>query len=424
MDKFLDKIFFRSRNLDYISQNIKKITQETSAHKVFEAINDFNETSEVRYVGGCIRKIIKKEEVDDIDLATNLTPTEVCNALKKNDIDFYETGIDHGTITAIIGDQKYEITTLRKDVSTDGRHAKVEFSLDWKDDSNRRDFSINAIYSDKDGNLFDPHNGKKDLESGTVKFIGNPEGRIQEDYLRILRYLRFFLNYSNIKHDLEIFKTIKRNIGGISKLSSERLVEEFKKLTKSDGFIKLFKDKESLELIEIIFPQLKNLQSFQKLNAYAQKNLSKIDFILLISLLTIDGTDNADYFLYKFKISNKDQKRIKFVDNFYKQKVNINYFTEKNLNKIFYFNGRQAVTDIISFKLFTSRKLEKKLVKLLDFYNNKTLPTLPVGANILMSKYNIPEGKVLGNKLKMIEEIWVQNGFQISDKQVQKIAKG
>ena len=424
MDKLLDKIFFRSRNLDYISQNIKKITQETSAHKVFEAINNFNETSEVRYVGGCIRKIIKKEEVDDIDLATNLIPTEVCDALKKNNINFYETGIDHGTITAIIGDQKYEITTLRKDVSTDGRHAKVEFSLDWKDDSNRRDFSINAIYSDKDGNLFDPHNGKKDLESGTVKFIGNPEERIQEDYLRILRYLRFFLNYSNNKHELEIFKTIKRNIGGISKLSSERLVEEFKKLTKSDGFIKLFKDKESLELIEIIFPQLKNLQSFKKLNAYAQKNLSKIDFILLISLLIIDGTDNADYFLYKFKISNKDQKRIKFIDNFYKQKVNINYFTEKNLNKIFYFNGRQAVTDIISFKLFISKKLEKKLVKLLDFYNNKTLPTLPVGANILMSKYNIPEGKVLGNKLKMIEEIWVQNGFQISDKQVQKIAKG
>ena len=424
MDKLLDKIFFRSRNLDYISQNIKKITQETSAYKVFQAINNFNETSEVRYVGGCIRKIIKKEQVDDIDLATNLIPSEVCDALKKNNINFYETGIDHGTITAIIGDQKYEITSLRKDVSTDGRHAKVQYSLDWKEDSNRRDFSINAIYSDKDGNLFDPHNGKKDLENGSVKFIGNADERIQEDYLRILRYLRFFLNYSNNKHELEIFRTIKRNIGGISKLSSERLIEELKKLTKSDGFIKLFKDKESLELIEIIFPQLKNLQSFKKLNAYAQKNLSKIDFILLISLLIIDGTDNADYFLYKFKISNKNQKRIKFVDSFYKQKVNINYFTEKNLNKIFYFNGRQAVTDIISFKLFISKKLEKKLVKLLDFYNSKTTPTLPVGANILMSKYNIPEGKVLGNKLRMIEEIWVQNGFQISDKQVQKIAKG
>ena len=94
------------------------------------------------------------------------------------------------------------------------------------------------------------------------------------------------------------------------------------------------------------------------------------------------------------------------------------------MNKFFYFNGRQAVTDIISFKLFTSKKLEKKLLKLLDFFNNKNLPTLPVGANILMSKYNIPEGKALGNKLKMIEKVWVQNNFQITDKQVQKIAKG
>ena len=424
MDKLLDKIFFRSRNLDYISQNIKKITQETSAYKIFQAINNFNETSEVRYVGGCIRKIIKKEQVDDIDLATNLIPSEVCEALKKNNINFYETGIDHGTITAIIGDQKYEITSLRKDVSTDGRHAKVQYSLDWKEDSNRRDFSINAIYSDKDGNLFDPHNGKKDLENGSVKFIGNADERIQEDYLRILRYLRFFLNYSLNKHEPEIYKTIKRNIGGISKLSSERLIDELKKLTKSSGFVRLFKDKESLELIEIIFPQLKNLQIFKKLNPYAQKNLSTVDFTFLISLFIIDGTDNADYFLYKFKVSKKDQKRIKIIDDFYKQKVNINNFTEKNLNKVFYFDGRQAVIDIINFKLFISKKLEKKLIKLLDIYKSKTSPTLPVGANILMSKYNIPEGKVLGNKLKKIEETWVQNGFQISDKQVQKIAKG
>ena len=424
MDKLLDKIFFRSKNLDYISQNIKKITQETSAYKIFQAINNFNETSEVRYVGGCIRKIIKKEQVDDIDLATNLIPSEVCDALKKNNINFYETGIDHGTITAIIGDQKYEITSLRKDVTTDGRHAKVQYSLDWKEDSNRRDFSINAIYSDKDGNLFDPHNGKKDLENGSVKFIGNADERIQEDYLRILRYLRFFLNYSLNKHEPEIYKTIKRNIGGISKLSSERLIDELKKLTKSSGFIRLFKDKESLELIEIIFPQLKNLQILKKINSYAQKNLSKVDFTFLISLFIIDGTDNADYFLYKFKISKKDQKRIKIIDDFYKQKVNINNFTEKNLNKVFYFDGRQAVIDIINFKLFISKKLEKKLIKLLDIYKSKTSPTLPVGANILMSKYNIPEGKVLGNKLKKIEETWVQNGFQISDKQVQKIAKG
>ena len=424
MDNFLDKIFFRSRNLDYISQNLKNITHQTPADKIFEAINSYSENSEVRYVGGCIRKVIKKETVDDIDLATNLRPIEVCDALKKKEINFYETGIEHGTITAIIGDHKYEITSLRKDMISDGRHAKVEFSLDWKEDAARRDFSINSIYSDKEGNLFDPHDGKKDLEDGSVKFIGDAEKRIKEDYLRILRYIRFFLNYSKHKHNPEIIKIIKRNIEGVSKLSSERLLDEFKKFTKSNGFIKLFNDKYSLELIEIIFPQLKNLHNFKNLNSYAKKNIFKVDFIFLLSLMIVDGSDNTDYFMYKFNISKKDQKRLKLVNFFYKEKVNIRSFTEKNFNKIFYFNGRQAVIDIINYKLFMTNKVEKKLISLIKIYKDKIFPTMPIGANMLMSKYKIPEGKILGIKLKIIEETWVQNGFQISEKQIQKIING
>jgi poly(A) polymerase len=423
MDNFLNKIFFRSRNLDYISKNLKDITHQTPVNKIFEAINSHSESSEVRYVGGCIRKIIKKEVVDDIDLATNLKPNEVCEALKKKAINYYETGIEHGTITAIIDDHKFEITSLRKDVVTDGRHAKVDYSSNWKEDAARRDFSINSIYSDNEGNLFDPHNGKKDLENGHIKFIGDAENRIKEDYLRILRYIRFFVNYSNHKHNPEIIKIIKRNIGGVSKISSERLLDEFKKLSKSDGFIKLFSDKESLELIEIIFPQLKYLSSFKKQNSYATNNLSKVDFIFLLSLMIVDESDNTDYFIYKFNISKKDQKRLRLIDLFYKTNMNIKNFTEKNFNKIFYFNGKQAVIDIINFKLFKSNKVEKNLIKLKEVYKDKIKPTMPVGANVLMSKYNIPEGKILGKKLKSIEELWVQNGFQISDKEIQKIIK-
>ena len=424
MDNFLDKIFFRSRNLDYISQNLIDLTKQTSAHKIFEALNSYSDESEVRYVGGCIRKIIKKQNVDDIDLATNLRPNEVCDALKKKQINYYETGIDHGTITAIIEDNKYEITSLRKDISTDGRHAKVEFSLDWKEDATRRDFSINSIYSDKDGNLFDPYNGKNDLERGKVNFIGDAENRIKEDYLRILRYVRFFTNYSNQDHDPKIIKIIKKNIDGVSKLSSERLLDEFKKLTKSNAFLEIFKDDICLEIIRMIFPQLKNLDNLKKLNSHAHDNLSKVDFIFLLSLLIIDGTDNSDYFIYKFNLSKKDQKRLRSIDLFYKENVNLKNFTEKNLNKIFYYNGKQTVLDIINFKLFTSIKVEKKLLKLIEIYTNKILPAFPIGANMIMSKYNIPEGKTLGNKLKLIEETWVQNSFQISEKQILKIIKG
>jgi poly(A) polymerase len=421
MDKFLDKIFFRSRNLDYISQKLKDITDQTPATKIFEAINSFSETSEVRYVGGCIRKVIKKENIDDVDLATNLKPNEICEALKNKGINFYETGIEHGTVTAIIDEYKFEITSLRKDVQTDGRHAKVEFSLDWKEDSARRDFSINSIYSDGEGNLFDPNNGKQDLDKGLINFIGDTETRIKEDYLRILRYIRFFLNYSKHNHDSKVIRIIKRNIDGISQLSSERLLDEFRKLTQSVGFIRLFKDKDCLEIIEIIFPQFKNLQKFKKLNSYANENLSKIDFIFLLSLMIIDGTDNTDYFFYKFRISKKDQKRLKLIDLFYKDKSDLKKFTEKNFNKIFYYDGKQAVNDIINFKLFTSTKVEKKLIKLMEIYKDKVTPTMPIGSDILMNKYNIPEGKILGNKLKMIEEIWVSNNFNISEKQLKKI---
>ena len=423
MNNFLNKLFFRSKNQDYISSKVLELSQNNSLKKIFSAINNFSEISEIRFVGGCIRKIINKEMTDDIDLATNLKPDEVCKALRNNNINYYESGIEHGTITALIEDKKFEITSLRKDVATDGRHAKVEFSLDWKEDASRRDFTINAIYADKDGNIFDPFNGKKDIEEGVINFIGECEERIKEDYLRILRYVRFYLNYSKKPHDLKIIKIIRKNLGGVASLSSERLLDEFKKLVTLDNLQKLFKDQNCLELIQLIFPQFKKIDIFKSPNQYIKNFFSKTDFIFILSLLVIDETDNTDYFLYKFKLSKKDQKRLKFIDNFYKQKINNKFYTEKNLNKLLYFQGRQSVIDVINFYLFNSKKVDKKLIKFIEIFNNKTIPTLPIGAKLLMSKYNLPEGKSLGEKLKKIETIWVDNNFKISEKQIQNIVK-
>jgi poly(A) polymerase len=362
--------------------------------------------------------------VDDIDLATNLEPKKVCEILKKNNINCYETGIKHGTITAIIDKYKFEITTLRKDVSTDGRHAKVMFSKDWKEDASRRDFTINSIYSDGEGNLFDPHNGKKDLENGSINFIGEPEKRIKEDYLRILRYVRFFLNYSKQPHSSQIIKKLKMNIIGVSKLSKERLLDELKKIIKFDTLEKLSKDEIALELILMIFPELKNLDIFSKIPSYKKNLLIKNDFIFLLSLMVIDESDNVDYFLYKYNISKKNQKRIKVIDNFYKEKINSKTFTEKRMNKFFYFYGKEAVVDILNFKIIKSKKLDKTLTELSELYKDKVMPKMPIGADILMTKYKIPEGKELGSKLKIIEEKWVENNFKISDHQVEQIING
>ena len=206
MINIFSKIFKNKDSKNYYFEDFENLNKKTNIEKIFNLISNFSEKSEIRYVGGSIRKIINKEKVDDIDLATNINPKKVCEILKKNKISFYESGIEHGTITAKIDDYKFEITTLRKDISTDGRHAEVEFSNDWHEDASRRDFTFNAIYADLHGNLYDPFNGKKDLELGNVKFIGDPEKRIKEDYLRILRYVRFFLNYSKVDHDENLKK--------------------------------------------------------------------------------------------------------------------------------------------------------------------------------------------------------------------------
>jgi len=424
MKNFFNKIFSNSKNLYLFKNNIKKLSLITPVKKIFEAVSSYSSESEIRYVGGCLRKILSNEKVDDIDLATNLDPLEVSEVLKKNNIKFYESGIEHGTITAIIDDHKFEITSLREDIFTDGRHAEVKFSKDWKKDSARRDFTINSIYADLDGNLFDPHNGKKDIEIGEVRFIGDPEKRIKEDYLRILRYLRFFLNYSKQPHKEEIIKAIKINISGISIISKERLLDELKKLLRSNQLEKLSKDKFSIDLILLIFPELKNINSVINAIKVKKELFVNLDFIFILFLMIIDETDNLEYFLYKYNISKKDQKRAYAINSFYNERNGSKTLNEANLNKVLYYDGRQAVLDILNFKIINTKKADKKLFSLLELYKNKITPNLPIGADLLMTRYKIPEGRRLGSMLKLIEEEWIKNNFEISDKQIDTIVKG
>ena len=423
MKNIFKKFFEKKKIVNQKYLEFEKLKNQSEVKNVFDAISNFSSDSEIRYVGGCIRKILNNEKVDDIDLSTNIRPEETILALKKNQINFFETGIKHGTITAVINQIKFEITSLRKDINTDGRHAEVEFSKNWKEDAVRRDFTFNSIYADLDGNLFDPFNGIDDLKNGNVKFIGDANLRIKEDYLRILRYIRFFLNYSNNDHDQNIKKIIKQNIVGIKKLSNERLLDELKKITLSNGFLKISKDNFSLEILLLVFPELINIKIFENLNNYAQNNISRQDFIFLLSLMIVDNTNNVDYFFYKFNVSNEAKKRINFIKNFISQNCNKKYFSENNLWKIFYLHGKQHLLDIINFKLYTSKNLDKKLVKLKDLFISKSKPEFPIKAQSLIEEFNLKEGIELGRKLKEIENLWIENNFNISKKQIEKIAR-
>jgi tRNA nucleotidyltransferase/poly(A) polymerase len=420
MKALLKKIFQNKKISSDKDLKFLDLKNNKGVNKIFGAINNYNETSEIRYVGGCVRKILNDEKTDDIDLATNLTPDQVKQCLDKNQIKFFETGIEHGTITAVIDDQNFEITTLRKDVKTDGRHAVVEYTTNWKEDSLRRDFSINSIYSDLDGNLYDPNSGHKDLNVGIIKFIGDPETRIKEDYLRIIRYLRFYTEYSKIDHEINIIKIIKKNIEGLGKISKERQFNELKKILKLDNFLKLFKNKTSCELFSLIFPQLKNFKKLSKLSKPQEKILKNKSLNFVISFLVIDETDNSDYFVYKYNLPNELKDKINFLKNNSLNKDSTKIFNKKDLQKIFYYEGKSSTIDLIDFNLLYFKQ-SKKLSELKTYFEKLDKPEFPIKAQLLINDYGLKEGRELGQKLKNLEMKWIENNFNLSKKDMEKV---
>ena len=421
MKNFLLK-FIKQKNIN-LNTNLKfeNLKKKYEIKKIFNIFSNDLNNCQIRFIGGCVRKALSNENIDDIDLAVDLTPEEVKLILKNNNIKFFETGIEHGTITAKINNEKLEITSLRRDIKSYGRHADVEFTKKWYEDAARRDFSINCIYADLEGNLYDPFEGKKDLKNGKVKFIGNAENRIREDYLRVLRYIRFFLDYSKQPHDLDIQKKILKNISGINKISKERLLNELEKIFKSKNIFKINDDEFLVKILNLVFPELKNIHLLEKLNDQALEILQSKNFLFWLSILIIDETDNTDYFLYKYKLSNNDKKRIKFLYQNYPKLSDSNFFSEKNFHKLVYYNDKSLVIDLIDFKICVSKKDITKMIKLKKLIIETNKPIFPIKAKNLIEEYNLKEGKELGTKLKKIEDIWVQNNFKITNQEVNRI---
>ena len=423
MIKFLNKFFRSKKNIFKDKTNFKELISNKEIQELFKSFSSYSSEAELRFVGGCIRKIISNEEVDDLDLSTNLKPENVIEILKKNKIRFYETGIEHGTITAIINKKSFEITSLRKDIKTDGRHAEVVYTKDWLEDASRRDFSINAIYSDIDGNLFDPFNGKKDLMDGVVKFIGDPAIRIKEDYLRILRYIRFFLGYSRNKHEKDTIKIIKQNLTGLKHVSKERQLQELKKIILHENFDKINSDKLIRELFLLIFPELKNIHRINKLDKQTGQILRSKKFEFILSLLLIDKTDNCDYFIYKYNLSNKEKDKISLLSSVFSEDQNRDYFTKENLSKFILKNGKENLIDILDYKILTTKKNKSNFIDLKKYFVEFEIPVMPVKAKDLIQKFDLKEGKLLGSILKEIEEKWLDNDFKISSNQIESIVK-
>ena len=183
-----------------------------------------------RFVGGCVRDTVLRRPVKEIDIAVDKPPETVMRALEAADLRVVPTGLKHGTVTAIVKGRPFELTTLRRDVETDGRRAVVAFTDDWLEDAKRRDFTFNAMYADPDGTIWDPFDGRADLLAGRVRFIGDPDQRIAEDHLRILRFFRFYAWFGKPPLDGAGFDACRRNAGSLSSLSAERIAKELLRL--------------------------------------------------------------------------------------------------------------------------------------------------------------------------------------------------
>ena len=412
---------FQKDNIIRLSvKNLDDLKYFNTAKQIFICFQ--NQNYKLKLVGGCVRKLITEEKIDDMDIAINIEPEKIKKVLVEQKIKFVETGITHGTITVLINDFKFEITSLRKDLSTDGRHAKVEFTSNWEQDAQRRDFTINAIYSDISGEVYDPLNGIEDLKNGIIKFIGDPNQRIQEDYLRILRYLRFYTQYNKNKfHDEIAIKAIKINLDGLAKISRERILEELFKMMKLNNFSELFEDEFCRFIILSILPQLRNYNRIKILNKISYKIKKQIDKILLLSILIVDETDNCNFFLYKYQLSNEDKKRILFIKNSFKNYSKQYLYSKKNLLKLTYLSDKSSVIELLIFLIFVNPEKISNIENLIDYIKEKTIPEFPINAKFLKEEFNFLEGKQLGDALKKLEKQWIDDGFKIDKGNVKSL---
>ena len=409
---FIEKIkstffpFYKNKELRFI---LKKLEEGYAEDKTV-----------VRFVGGCVRKYLSGEKIDDIDAATILTTDQIKEKLKNTDLKIIDTGIKHGTVTVLSDTKKIELTTLRKDVKTDGRHAEIEYTDDWQLDSERRDFTMNAIYMDINGKIFDPQNGIVDLKNKNVKFIGDPQKRIEEDYLRIIRFIRFKVMY-DIQLEKTTIEAIKHNLTGIKKISKERILDELLKILELKSFLKINESDHLKEIFLMIFPEFLYLNRLERLKKICK--YSNINKDLLLAVLLIDDKNNDEYFSHKYNVSSKIKETLKKLSsNLIEVKKNKNFFG-KDLIRNVYFYGKEHLINlnIINFSINSKIKIDE-FSKILNLVLKSNVPKLHVNGDYL-KRNGMKEGESLGKVLKKIESEWANNNFEISNQRIKDLIK-
>ena len=381
--------------------------------KIISILNPINLETHTQFVGGCVRKAIEGKLTTDIDLATVYKPEEVKKILLKNNYKVLDLAIKYGSITTFSKNYKYEITSLRKDIKSDGRRTKIQLTNNWLEDSLRRDFTINAIYCDKFAKIFDPVNGIQDLKNKQINFIGNPDLRIKEDYLRILRFIRFSLEYnSNIKKDHNIIRIINKNVTFLKFISQERLFIELKKILD----LKFFFTINNKNYFKKIINQVYKIKFFERLNRVQILNKKlglNFNYLQLLSILLVGYGKKYIYFSKEFRLSNKDQDYLNFIYEQFKLLKNKPY-NHQIIRRQLYFYKKDLTLDFLNFIFCIKKEINlKTLIKYRLFIKKLKVPRFPISGDFLIKK-GFKQGKKLGKKLEFLKDSWIKNNFKLN----------
>ncbi|MEM9331172.1 MAG: CCA tRNA nucleotidyltransferase [Pseudomonadota bacterium] len=393
-----------------------KITGDWLKHpslaKLFDILTD--EHGEAMVAGGAVRNSLMGMPVSDIDICTNLVPEEVVTRIEKADEKAVPTGIDHGTITVVLDGSAFEVTTLREDIETDGRHAVVKFGNNWKADAERRDLTINALYCDRDGNVFDFVDGYPDILEKQVRFIGNSEQRIREDSLRILRFFRFFAWYGEGRPDAEGLKACNANKNLLQTLSAERVWMEIKKLLNAPDPGRSLLWMRTTGILGITIPETTKwgIDAIPGLIQLEKQNDWSPDALLRLMGMIRPETDNVLGLSKRLALSNAERDRLEHWTNSSPPFIGDDL---KAFETHLYKGNRQGLIDAMQLEAVhlynreESAKAEEMLARIAHARSWKK-PEFPISGKDLIGQ-GLKEGPEMGDILSALEEKWVKSNF-------------
>jgi poly(A) polymerase len=378
--------------------------EEPETRAVMQALGN------ARFVGGAVRNAMLGLAVVDIDIAVPVPPEETVKLLEAADIKAIPTGFDHGTITAIKNGKVFEITSLRRDVATDGRHAVVAYTSEWDEDAGRRDFTINALYAAADGEVFDYVGGLEDLIAGRVRFVGDPRARIREDYLRILRLFRFHAWYGKGEMDAEGLHAAAEGKSGLAQLSGERIAKELLRLLECPNPAPVLRTMTASGILPELLPFALQLPRLERLIHADADNFFPPDALLRLAALLPDDPSAARAVAERLKLSGAARARLEALAGLTEKTPA--HLSAQAVRKLLYRLGAAAFKDRVRLNWAAAAPGSNAIswrmqLSVADAYEK---PRFALSGHDVMLA-GVPEGPQVGQILAQLEDWWIEQDF-------------